>query len=143
MNFLNDQFGRMLFAIAIVWTSLSVFVWNPAQTLPEISNEIIHRPVHVKLDKAALAAASAEVFFPPGPGTQYMVVGHFVFVAPRKIIEFVPVKLDIPPSGTMQPPQILPEGGPSLEGAHLLPRYGGEFPPLELTPKTDPKAPTK
>ncbi len=140
MHVINEQFGRILLVLAGVWTALTVSM-NQAEPLAAVPQTALSRPVRVELDKDALAVASAETYFAPGPGSQYAAGERFVFVPEKKVVEFVPVELDIPPAGVMRPPQVLPEVGPSLDGAHKLPRFGDEMPPVVATPA--PKAPAK
>jgi hypothetical protein len=138
MDFINAQLGRIFLVSAAVIVAVTMQM-NAPRPLPEVEQKELTRPVLVDLDKAELAVASSEVYFAEGPMAKYAGSERFVFVAEKKIKEFVPVLLELPPASVMRPPMILTEPGPALEGAHTLPRYGDEFPPVTVTPP-DPKA---
>ena len=134
MNFINAQFAKILLGVAVVITIVSSSYHTP-QPLEPIEERLLKRDVMVTLDRNALAVASAETYFAPGEGEQYALPQVAVFVRPKVVKEFQPVLLELPPATIMRPPQILPEGGPSLEGSHTLPRWGEEFGPVTLTPE--------
>jgi hypothetical protein len=138
----NEQFGRILLAIAVM---LTIVLWsqNGSLDLPPVPTQDLNRQVMVELDKNTLPTASQEKFFVLGSGSDYAGGSRFIFVAEKKIIEFQPVELDVPAANVLPPPQLLPEPGPSLEGTAKLPRFGDEFPPVALIkdskdPKNDP-----
>ena len=129
MELLKEQSGRLLLALAIVLTMLSISL-SRCPVLEPVPEKDLKRPVLVELDRSALAAASSETYFVRTPSVQFLGSDRCVFVKPKKEIVFVPVDLDIPPAGVLRPPQLLPEPGPSLEGASNLPRFGDEFAPV-------------
>lgn len=130
-EFLNEQAGRMLLAAAIVATIVSISSNRYAELAP-IPESDLQRPVRVKLDKAALALASAETYFVRGPAAQFVGADRCVFEKERKVAAFVPVELDIPPASVARTPQLLPEPGPSLSGTKDLKRFGDEFGPAAV-----------
>ena len=129
---IDAQLGRILLVLALVITGLSVY-YNGPQDLPPVEDKLLARPVMVQLDKAALAVASAEVYFVPGPASLYL-TGRDLFERKKEVRVFNPVDIDIPSASVMRPPQELPDPGPSLDGADKLPRWGDEFPPVVLPP---------
>jgi len=128
MDFINAQLGRILLVLAVLITLVSAGM-NAPQVLPEVDATSLERPVLVALDKSTLGVASSEEYFAKGPGSAYE-GNREVFVRPKVVKEFQPVLLELPPAGIERAPQVLPEPGPSLEGAAKLPRYGEEFPPI-------------
>jgi len=127
MRIIDQQLGRILLVVAIA-IAIAVNVSNPPLTVEPEPSDRLSRPVQVKLLKSELATASAEVFFlkevPPQP------LDRFVFAEPKTAFVFQPVDLDIPPASIGRAPQILPDPGPTLEGAAGLPRFGDEFTPV-------------
>lgn len=134
----DEQFGRVLLGVALVWAAL-VSVQNGPQVLDSISQSDKDRPVQVSLNVAKLPTAIVEQYFMQ-PSLAYTgPTDHFVFVPEKKLVEFKPVSLDVPTSNVLPPPQLLPEPGPMLESTGKLPRFGDEFPPLKLdTPAPKP-----
>ena len=137
--FLDAQLGRMLLVLAVAWTVAAIYL-NGAQPVPDTLTKVPNDPVKVLLDTEQLAALGAEQCFAMGPGEKYSESTRYVFVPEKVEVVFHPVDLDVPPIGILRPPQILPEPGPSLEGADKLPRFGDEFPPLTLTVVPPPAA---
>ncbi len=142
VEFLDAQLGRVLLALALAWTGWSLYA-NWYRPLPKILTELEVRPVYVELDTNAKLQDDKEVYYVSGGPTPYIVPGLFVFVPEKIFKQFSPVELDIPPVSVKRPPQILPDPGPSLEGADKLPRFGDEFtspsaadiaPPPKITP---------
>lgn len=137
MRIIDQQLGRILLVVAIA-IAIAVNVTNPPLTVEPEPADRLSRPVQVKLLKSELATASAEVFFlkeiPAQPSDR------FVFAEPKTAFVFQPVDLDIPPASVGRAPQILPEPGPTLDGAANLPRFGDEFTPVSpsATPATGP-----
>jgi len=133
MRIIDQQLGRILLVVAIA-IAIAVNVSNPPLTVEPEPSERLNRPVQVKLLKSELATASAEVFFlkdvPAQPSDR------FVFAEPKTTFVFQPVDLDIPPATVGRAPQVLPEPGPTLDGAINLPRFGDEFAPV--TPGASP-----
>jgi hypothetical protein len=131
VQLLDEQFGRVLLAIAVVWAIL-FSAQNGPLTLEPISNADRERPVQVSLNAAKLPAAVKEMYFMP-QGVSYALPGdRFIFVPEKKMIVFNPVPLEVPSAGVQPPPQLLPEPGPMLESTGKLARFGDEFPPLKL-----------
>src|SRR5204862_3978391 len=121
----------ILLVLAIVVAAAIVFFNRPLTIPPELV-QIKSDPIRVSLDRKALALASSEVFYATGKSPEWLGATTFVFVPEKIVVEFKPVILDIPHVGVMRPPQILTEPGPALDGAHKLPRWGEEFPPIKL-----------
>ena len=140
LDFLDAQLGRVLLAIALLWTAWSLYAnWN--QPLPKELTDAKTKPVFVEEDTNAKLQDDKEVYYVSGGTDPYTVPGLFVFVPEKVLKQFSPVELDIPPVSVKRPPQILPDPGPSLEGADKLPRFGDEFAPpaaadLAPAPKT-------
>src|SRR4051812_23114375 len=126
MYFINDQLGRILLVLAIA-ASVAGIVFNPAQKLDPVPDNLVKRDVTVELNKSALAALSSETFFANEPAA----VTNTPFEPEKHIIVFQPIELDIPSAGVKKPAQLLPEPGPSLEGSEKLPRWGDEFPKIK------------
>jgi hypothetical protein len=142
MQMLSDQIGKILLVLAVVIAGAGIYL-NPPQSIDEVPQSLLNRPVQVELDKTSLAALGNETFFTQDDGSQYAGVQRAVWVKEKISIVFQPVELDIPPANIMRPPQLLPEPGPSLEGSHKLPRFGDEFAPIVMVdPKTQPKTTT-
>jgi len=139
MRLLNQQLGKLLLVLAIGLTVLGFMLSPPPKSEP-LPEELTTKPVNVELDKKSLATASSEVFFAPD-SPEYAGGDRFIFVPERRIVEFVPIDLDIPPATVMRAPQLLPEPGPSLEGSHKLLRFGDELPPVAILDKTGASAP--
>jgi len=135
LQLLDEQFGRILLAVALVWAVLAT-TQNGPLTLEPISQKDLTREVQVSLNAAKLPAAIKEQYFMLPNGAYAGPIDHFIFVPEKKLVEFKSVSLDVPTSNVMPPPQLLPEPGPMLESTVKLPRYGDEFPPLKLD---DPK----
>jgi hypothetical protein len=135
LKLLNDQFGRILLAAAIVAAVVAAYL-NRAAPLPPLQDP--QGQVRVKLDESLLIANNNEVFFPQGDAAAYA-LGKYVFAPPVVVRQFESVDLDLPPAGVMRPPQVLPDPGPALEGTGRLPRYGDEFP--QATPAADQNPP--
>jgi hypothetical protein len=136
MDFINQQLGKIMLALAVVATIVSTSM-NAPRELPAVDQQALSRPVQVGLDKNALIVASSETYYAAGPGAQYMGPERCLFVQEKKVKEFQPVLLELPPASIMRGPPALPEPGPSLEGSHKLPRYGDEFPPVTVAPSLD------
>ncbi len=132
-EWIDEHLGYLLFGLALVWTLLAM-VCNRATlaTFPDEAKVTEERAVQVPLDLAELASARNELFFPPKTAQEYIGGTRCVFVEEIRKIEFVPVELAIPPAFVMRPPQLLPDPGPSLEGADALPRWGDELPPVPI-----------
>src|SRR5690242_12462973 len=120
MGFINDQLGRIMLVLAVVVTIASSAMHAPRE-LPPVDPQSLTRPVLVVLDKDALIVASSETFYAEGPGSKYLGPERGLFVQEKKVKEFQPVLLELPPASIMRGPQVLPEPGPSLEGTHKLP----------------------
>lgn len=140
LELLDAQMGKLLLAIAIVWGGLCVFL-NRYEPLPTSLTDIPETPMFVGLDHKALSKASNETYYVAAPGDLKNEKFYDIVVAKQ----FVPVELDIPPLSVKRSPQLLPEPGPSLEGAEKLPRFGEEFAPpnaadLPPPPKKDKNA---
>jgi hypothetical protein len=131
MYFLNEQFGRILFVVAIA-AAVAGIVLNPAQKLDPVADTLVKRDVTVELNKAALAALSKEAFYAVEPPA----IANTPFEPEKHIVVFQSVDLDIPSPGVKRPAQLLPEPGPSLEGSEKLPRWGDEFPKPKTTAGT-------
>jgi hypothetical protein len=160
LHLLNQQLGRILLVLALGLAGAAIY-FNPPQKLEEVSQSDASRPVRVTLDQGALKALGDEVFFTQDDDTHFMGVTRAVWVKEKTILVFQPVDLEIPPASVMRPPQLLPEPGPSLEGASKLPRFGDEFAPIVVidnkpgsrpaqpntpntqAPSTTPKTPVK
>lgn len=138
MRIIDQQLGRILLVAAIA-IAVAINVTNPPLTLEPEPSDRLSRPVQVKLLKSELATASAEVFFLKEVPSQPL--DRFVFAEPKTVFVFQPVDLDIPPASIGRAPQILPDPGPTLEGAAGLPRFGDEFTPVTpVTPAPGPGA---
>ncbi|MEI6231580.1 MAG: hypothetical protein WCT04_00905 [Planctomycetota bacterium] len=140
IEFLDAQLGRVLLVVALAWTGWSVYA-NWYAPVPKELTEAKAKPVYVEVDTNAKLQDDKEVYFASGGIDPYIVPGLFVFVPEKVLKQFTPVDLDIPPVSVKRPPQILPEPGPSLEGADKLPKFGDEFTPpsaadLAPPPKT-------
>ncbi|HYF49471.1 MAG TPA: hypothetical protein VEJ63_08700 [Planctomycetota bacterium] len=129
MDFINAQLGRILLVLAVIITIVSTSMNGP-QVLPQPEQKDLDRPVLVHLDKSTLGVASSEEYFVKGLGSEWAGSERYVFVQEKKVKEFVPVLLELPPAGIARAPQVMPEYGPSLEGSISLPRFGEEFPPI-------------
>lgn len=128
IEFLDAQLGRVLLVLALVWTGWSLSS-NWARPLPKELTEAKVQPVEVELDTSAKLQDDKEVYFVSGGPDPYIAARLFVFVPEKVITQFRPVELDIPTVSVKRPPQLLPDPGPSLEGAEKLPRFGDEFAP--------------
>jgi len=128
MDFLSQQFGRVLLVVALAWAGTAIYLNRhvPLEPIPETA---LKRPVTVELKAEALSPVAAEAYFLAGPGTQYA-FERFVFAEPLKVQVFEPIALELPPTQIMRPAQLLPDPGPTLEGSHKLPRFGDELPPV-------------
>ena len=135
LQLLDEQFGRILLAVALVWAVLFSSQNGPL-VLEPISQKDLVREVQVTLNAAKLPAAVKEPYFMTPSPAYGGSTDHFIFVPEKKLVEFKSVSLDVPTSNVLPPPQLLPEPGPMLESTVKLPRYGDEFPPLKLD---DPK----
>lgn len=128
IEFLDAQVGRVLLAVALLWTGWSLASnWN--RPLPKELTDAKRQPVYVKLDTSAKLQDDKEEYYVSGGTDPYTVAGLFVFVSEKVLVQFRPVELGIPPVSVKRPPQLLPDPGPSLEGAEKLPRFGDEFAP--------------
>lgn len=127
MRFVDQQLGRILLALAVV-VAIAVNTFNHAPVVEPESDERLARPVQVKLVESELATASNEIYFAAESPVWTAPLDTFVFIPPKTSFVFQPVDLDVPPGSIGRAPQILPEPGPSLEGAAKLPRFGDEFP---------------
>lgn len=129
LEFFDAQLGRVLLVIALL---LGGWAWyaNRYEPLPKELTEAPPRAVYVELEPKAMSLASTETYYVAANPELYNKGGRFVFVPEVTVTQFVPVELDIPPISIKRPPQILPDPGPSLEGAHGLPRFGDEFAPV-------------
>ena len=128
IEFLDAQLGRVLLVVALAWTGWSVYA-NWYQPLPKELTEAKIKPVYVEVDTNAKLQDDKEVYYVSGGPDPYIVPGLFVFVSEKVVKQYNPVDLDIPPVSVKRPPQILPDPGPSLEGADKLPKFGDEFAP--------------
>ena len=139
LDFLDEHLGKVLLALALAWTGWMVYAdWY--KPLPEALVTIPPRPVYVELDSKAKSPATTESYYltrmDPYKTDTYVMVQKAFFK------QFSPVDLDIPPVTVKRPPQVLPDAGPSLEGAEKLPRFGDELPPpsaADIPPATPPK----
>ena len=129
MNFVNEQFGRLLLAAAVLITG-GLITANPPQPVEPIGDHKLKRPVLVELDKAQIAGLSNEQYFVTEAPA---VTTRCVFEPEKTVFVFQPVDLDIPSASVKRPAQLLPEPGPALEGSEKLPRFGDEFPKIKLT----------
>lgn len=127
-DFFDERIGQVLLGLALVWGGLCLYA-NRYEPLPAQITDVPKLDVYVDLEQKALSKASAETYFVSGPADNYVAGGRFVFVPETIVKQFVPVELDTPPLSVKRPPQLLPDPGPSLEGADKLPRFGDEFPP--------------
>ena len=141
-DFFDEHIGKVLLALALAWGGLCLYANMPSGFKTQLA-QIEDAPkldAYVDLEQKALSKASAETYFVTGPADNYVASGRFVFVPETIVKQFVPVELDTPPLSVKRAPQLLPDPGPSLEGADKLPRFGDEFPPpsaadLPPTPK--------
>lgn len=138
-SFWDQNIGKLLLVAAFVWFVAFALKDRP-QTLPKELTAPITDPVLVELDPALLAPSSGEEWFPPGVGGEFL-RGRTVFVPEKKNVVFQPVELDLPETSVPPMPQLLPDPGPTLEGAANLPRWGEELPPL-TTPQRDSRGKT-
>jgi hypothetical protein len=129
MRFVDQQLGRILLAVAVV-VAVAVNVLNQAPVVEPESDARLGRPVQVKLIESELATASNEIYYAPDSPVWTAPLDTFVFIPPKTAFVFQPVDLDVPPASIGRAAQILPEPGPSLEGAAKLPRFGDEFPAM-------------
>jgi hypothetical protein len=120
-DWINQQFGRILLGAAIAITAVASHLQAPPAPPASFSAEA-PGSLQVKLDVKALEAASSEKYFPPGKGADYMGGERFVFVPEKKVRVYEKVELDLPLTSVMAAPTVLPEPGPTLQGAHDLPR---------------------
>ncbi len=128
LELIDAELGKVLLVIALLWAGWTVYA-NWYQPLPENLVKVETRPVYVEMDPKAKSQDLSEVYYVAGESAPYIVPGIFVFVPEVITKQFSPVELDIPQLTVKRPPQLLPEPGPSLEGADKLPRFGDEFPP--------------
>lgn len=128
MRLIDQQLGRILFGVAVA-IAVAVNVMNPPMTVEPEPESSLRRPVQVKLVKSELATESIETYF-AADGGWTQPADRFVFAEPKVAFVFQPVDLDVPPASIGRAPQVLPEPGPSLEGASGLPRFGDEFAPI-------------
>jgi len=135
-DLIDSMLGKILMGAAIAWAVVAA-VSNSAQkaSFPDEAKVTNAEKVQVALDLKSLATASPEFHFPVKDAAFYSGSGRYVFVKPVRKKEFVPVELDIPVPNLTRPPQLLPNPGPSLEGAGKLPRWGDELPALLLERK--------
>ena|SRR6185295_16356813 len=126
LDLLDEHLGKAFLALAVLWTGWMVYS-DRYQPLPESLTNIPTRPVYVELDSKAKSPATKEEYYL----TSAVPYKKATFVVMQKvnIKQFSPVELDIPPITVKRPPQLVPDGGPSLEGAEKLPRFGEELPP--------------
>ncbi|MBE7466858.1 MAG: hypothetical protein HS116_25590 [Planctomycetes bacterium] len=136
--FLDSQLGRILLGLALAWTVLAAS-FSPVRhaQYPDEAQIKDAANVTVELDPAKLATASKENFY-PAQKLDYYEDGQIVWVPEKKKFEFQPIELEVPSAGLMRPAMVLPSPGPSLTGAHALPRWGDELPPI-LPQAPDPK----
>jgi len=131
--------GKVFLLLALAWTGWTLWS-NWYKPLPKELVEAEHRDVYVERDSKAISQASTENYY-LGDMAPFAAATHVII--PEKFVkQFVPVELDIPPVTVKRPPQLLPEPGPSLEGAEKLPRFGDEFAPPapnDNAPATPPK----
>lgn len=137
VELIEQQLGRILLGVAVVWTVTAAWINNvPQVEFPEEKKVKDEKAVQVELDETTLKTANPEIFFPDRGAEDYRGRAWFPFVPPVKTFIFEPVELKVPTTDLMRPPQLLPSPGPSLEGTHGLPRWGEEFPALK-PPETD------
>ncbi|HLX62405.1 MAG TPA: hypothetical protein VKX17_14100 [Planctomycetota bacterium] len=142
LDFLDAQLGKILLVLALVWAGLGLWV-NWYTPLPKELTEIEIRPVYVELDSKAKAQGVSESFYLTNNELARFAVVTHVYRSEVLVKQFVPVDLDVPPVTVRRPPQLLPEPGPSLEGAAKLPLFGDEFAPPapgDVPPATPPKS---
>lgn len=129
LEILDVHLGKVFLALALLWAGLTL-VANRPEKLPATLTDVPPREVYVGLDHKAMSKASSETYYVAGPAENYVASGRFVFVPEVITKVFVPVELDTPPLSVRRSPQLLPDPGPSLEGADKLPRFGEEFPAM-------------
>jgi hypothetical protein len=131
---LNEQAGKLLLALALVWLCVSPVLFPTRSISLEKEDEVkdYARKVQVAFNPQALAPR--EAVYPDR--NEYRGTAGLVWSAPeQKITPFT--GLELPPvtrASVMPPPQLLPVPGPSLQGADKFPRWGQELPPI--TPPT-------
>jgi len=139
---LTTHLGKILLGVALVW-SITAAIISPLKTM-ELTGAAPAKDkepdVYVSFDPKVLTSAKVENYFPNkpvDPGTD-----REVWIRVKKVEPYKEIELAIPPANIARPPQLLPAPGPSLEGAHTLPRWGDELPAL-AAPKDvkDPKKP--
>lgn len=135
-DLLEEHLGRILLALALTWTVAAAIL---GQRPPfDFSGEReITDPEKVQVKLTLEKSAAAESYFPGRSSAEYREPARSVFVPEKKVIEYRPVELTIPPASVTRPPQLLPSPGPALDGTHSLPRWGDEFPPLVPPPPPD------
>jgi len=138
LEVLDAQLGRVLLVIALLWAGWCVYA-NRERPLPAELTDVKPLPVMVELDARAKSQDISEAYYVVDEPAKYTVLTH-VFREAIIVKTFTPVELDIPQLTVKRPPQLLPEPGPSLEGADKLPRFGDEFAPPA---PADLPAPTK
>lgn len=140
-DFWDATLGKLLLAAALLWSGVALVVYWPAPLPDELTAERFEKeksePVRVVLEPEILLPEERENWFPPGTGADYL-RGRIVFVPEKKVAPFRPVNLDLPKTTVPPLPRLLPDPGPSLEGAAGLPRWGKALPPL-IAPKKKPK----
>ncbi len=137
-DLLEEHLGRILLALALAWAGAAAF-WGQIPPFEFTGEREISDAEKVQVKIALEKSAAAETFFPERTSAEYREPAPTVFVPEKKVIEYRPVELTIPPASVSRPPQLLPSPGPALEGTSSLPRWGDEFSPLVPPPPAENK----
>lgn len=145
-RFAQEQFGKFLLAVALIWVG-ATYVFFPARptSFPDESQYADYQQ-RVRVEYAQGELAPAEIFFPSGQASDYRHEPLEKWVRKKEPeIVFTGVELpEVTRARLQRAPQLLPDPGPSLKGADQLKRWGEELPPLKLpTPATQGKTPAR
>lgn len=131
-RFLQDQMGKFLLAVALVWVGSTYALFPSRSTVFPEESQFADYQKRVLVEYAPGELAPAELFFPALKGGDYSHDDVEKWVrrkAPEVIFSGVELP-DVTRARLQQAPQLLPDPGPSLKGADKLPRWGEELPPL-------------
>jgi hypothetical protein len=132
---LHEQFGPLLLLATFVWVGLAMALFPVRPVSLPGAGQLADYRQKVGVAYARGELAPEERVFPKGKAEDYRREDIGVFTTSRVGPPPPPPELPLPTCARVRrPPQLLPEPGPTLEGADKLPRWGSVDDPVSRRP---------
>jgi len=133
-RFLQEQIGKFLLMMALVWVGSTYILFPPRPTVFPEEARFSDYQKRVRVEYAPGELAPAELFFPANRAGDYSHDDLEKWVR-RKAPEVIFTGVELPEvtrARLRHAPMLLPDPGPSLKGADQLRKWGEELPPLNV-----------